>query len=243
MWQPRLRYACLLITFTLALVQPAWADYRVTISVEGLACPFCTYGIEKRLKKLDFVQDIKSSLKDGKVTFRVTEGKTPDLDKVKAAVKRAGFTARDILLTAIGTLNFKDDKIWLALRRSKEKLSLADSASTLTPEIRKRLSELAKAGVVAAITGRPSDKKNAPSKLSVLRAEQVYSVGFQIKGKKCVKCVRRLTRSLKTTKGDYTASVDFGKSTVTVESIGQKPDVTVLRKLIVKAGFKLGDSN
>ena len=148
MWQPKLRHASLLILFILALVQPARADYRVTISVEGLACPFCTYGIEKRLKKLDFVRDIKSSLKDGKVTFRVTEGRTPDLDKVKAAVKRAGFTARDIQLTAIGTLKFKDKKIWLTLRGSKAKLSLADSVSAPTSETRKRLSKLAKAGVV-----------------------------------------------------------------------------------------------
>ena len=58
---------------------------------------------------------------------------------------------------------------WLALRGSKEKLSLADSASALTPEFRKRLSELAKSGVIVAITGRPSDRKDAPSTLSVLR--------------------------------------------------------------------------
>ena len=64
------------------------------LRVDGLACPFCAYGIEKQLSKLDGVARIDVDIAKGAVTVRLNDGATLDEATAKAAVKRAGFTLR-----------------------------------------------------------------------------------------------------------------------------------------------------
>ncbi len=64
------------------------------LSVDGLACPFCAYGIEKQLGKLDGVARVDVDIAKGAVMVRLDEGATLDEATAKAAVKRAGFTRR-----------------------------------------------------------------------------------------------------------------------------------------------------
>ena len=46
------------LLLAVVVVTQATAAELVTIKVEGLACPFCAYGIEKHLKKLDAVASV-----------------------------------------------------------------------------------------------------------------------------------------------------------------------------------------
>ncbi len=64
------------------------------LRVDGLACPFCAYGIEKQLGKLDGVARIDVDIENGAVTVRLNEGATLDEAAATAAVGRAGFTLR-----------------------------------------------------------------------------------------------------------------------------------------------------
>ena len=53
----------LFIGFTVTTVN-AQADTsqlngKITIEVDGLACPFCAYGLEKNLKEIDGVENIE----------------------------------------------------------------------------------------------------------------------------------------------------------------------------------------
>ena len=64
------------------------------LGVDGLACPFCAYGIEKQLSKLEGVARIDVDIEKGAVMVRLNEGATLDEATAKAAVKRAGFTLR-----------------------------------------------------------------------------------------------------------------------------------------------------
>lgn len=68
-----------------------------SIQVDGLSCPFCAYGLEKNLKKVNGIESVKIDMKTGKAT--VTMQKNIDVtDKsLRQAVKKAGFTARDIV--------------------------------------------------------------------------------------------------------------------------------------------------
>jgi len=67
-----------------------------TIWVDGLACPFCSYGIEKQLSKLPGVNSVKTDIKSGTVTLN-TKGNQKIADaKLRAAVDRAGFSVRKI---------------------------------------------------------------------------------------------------------------------------------------------------
>ena len=70
------------------------ADKSYVLGVDGLACPFCAYGIEKRLNKVDGVTGVEVDI--GKSTVRVTlqEGKTLSEVQARQAVDEAGFTLR-----------------------------------------------------------------------------------------------------------------------------------------------------
>lgn len=73
----------------------AWAKGLVyEVGVDGLACPFCAYGIEKQLSKLDGVEAVETDIKQGLVVVRVEDGKTLDKPQVEQAVKKAGFSLR-----------------------------------------------------------------------------------------------------------------------------------------------------
>jgi copper chaperone CopZ len=79
------------------VLMPAYAFavppvYR--LSVDGLACPFCAYGIEKQLSRLDGVEAVDVDIKDGAVRVTLAEGGRLDEATARAAVKRAGFSLR-----------------------------------------------------------------------------------------------------------------------------------------------------
>lgn len=67
-----------------------------TVYVDGLGCPFCAYGIEKKLKNLDAIQQMKVQLEEGRVLVSFKEDQTVTKDEIQKAVKNAGFTARKI---------------------------------------------------------------------------------------------------------------------------------------------------
>ncbi|MDQ6957463.1 MAG: heavy metal-associated domain-containing protein [Mariprofundaceae bacterium] len=67
-----------------------------SIQVDGLSCPFCAYGLEKNLKKVNGIESVKIDMKTGKATVTM-QANTEVTDKsLRQAVKKAGFTARDI---------------------------------------------------------------------------------------------------------------------------------------------------
>ena len=67
----------------------AGTHYRVM--VDGLACPFCAYGIEKKLSQLEGVDQLHTDIKKGEVTITMKDGKTLTAEAVGEAVKTAGF--------------------------------------------------------------------------------------------------------------------------------------------------------
>ncbi|MDX8378342.1 MAG: heavy metal-associated domain-containing protein [Mariprofundales bacterium] len=67
-----------------------------TIQVDGLSCPFCVYGLEKNLKKLNGVEQVDTNMTTGKAIVTLTGDPLVDDQTLRQAVKKAGFTARDI---------------------------------------------------------------------------------------------------------------------------------------------------
>ena len=74
----------------------AWAAGAVhRFQVDGLACPYCTYGIEKQLRAIPGVNAIKTSIKTSTVTVVMKDGAKLTRAQANQAVKAAGFTMRD----------------------------------------------------------------------------------------------------------------------------------------------------
>ena len=68
---------------------------RVTVEVDGLACPFCAFNLEKRILTLEGVpeeSDWKVSLEEGTAAFDWNPEVAFDEEAVREQVRRAGFT-------------------------------------------------------------------------------------------------------------------------------------------------------
>ena len=79
----------LALSVTNALAQ---ATYR--IHVDGLACPFCAYGIEKKLAAVEGVERVETDIASGSVAVTMAEGATLDEAAARQAVNAAGFSLR-----------------------------------------------------------------------------------------------------------------------------------------------------
>ena len=69
---------------------------KVAVRVDGLACPFCAYGMEKKLDRLDGVEKMDIKINEGLVVLYFSEDARIDEALIEKKVKEAGFTPRQI---------------------------------------------------------------------------------------------------------------------------------------------------
>ena len=215
---------------------------QVSLSVEGLGCPFCVYGLEKKLKKVEWVEDLRIDLKSGMAVMTPEEGKTPDLSAFNTAVKKAGFTPGEMKITAVGKVVFKGKGAFLKLRNADREYHLFDKgvahAEGLTQATRARLADLEKDGTVVAITGSVHEHADEPAGLSVDQVEEVKTTVLSIEGMTCELCADRLARLLEEKEGVSRTSVSFAAKRAEVESLGRPLDPALLIKTVEGAGFQ-----
>ncbi len=85
----------IVITLALFLLLPlAYADSTYSLGVDGLACPFCAYGIEKKLSAIEGVEKMEVDIRSGQVIVTMTEDASLSEDRARQAVNDAGFTLR-----------------------------------------------------------------------------------------------------------------------------------------------------
>ncbi len=80
------------LLFASFAVQAKPLTYELT--VDGLACPFCAYGIEKKLGAIDGVTGIEIDINKGVVRVTMSEGAKLEEPAARKAVKSAGFSLR-----------------------------------------------------------------------------------------------------------------------------------------------------
>ena len=87
-----IRIAVLAVSLVLPTLN-AWANPATyQLRIYGLACPFCAYGVEKKLVRTEGVKSIKIDIDAGIVTVIMASGATLSEAKAKQIVKDAGFT-------------------------------------------------------------------------------------------------------------------------------------------------------
>ncbi|NOZ11821.1 MAG: heavy-metal-associated domain-containing protein [Gammaproteobacteria bacterium] len=77
------------------------AGTQYQMRVDGLACPYCAYGIEKKLKKIEGVKKIEVDLNKGLVTVNVVDGVKLTEEQMTKLFKDAGFTYRSMIEKAL----------------------------------------------------------------------------------------------------------------------------------------------
>lgn len=85
------------LLLTLISTTAVWAaGTRYVMRVDGLACPYCAYGVEKKLKQIDGVEHIDVDLNKGVVTVDVADGVQLTEPQMQQLFKDAGFTYRSM---------------------------------------------------------------------------------------------------------------------------------------------------
>lgn len=92
-----MKIATAVALFFMTVSSALWAgESSVQIRVKGMACPFCVYGIEKKLKQVEGVSDVKSDFKQSLITVQPEPDSRPDVKALEQAVKEAGFSVDSI---------------------------------------------------------------------------------------------------------------------------------------------------
>ena len=100
------KHVGLTLLATAIFVAPAWAQVEsATVAVDGLACPFCAYGVEKRLKKVGGVESVRVSFRDNEVTLSAKNNESIAVGEIPQAIQKAGFSPGAIEISAVGQLS------------------------------------------------------------------------------------------------------------------------------------------
>lgn len=89
--------------FTASASEPASPTYN--LQVDGLACPFCAYGVEKQFSAVKGVDKIDIDIKTSIITLTMKKGTALDEATARKAVKDAGFSLRDFKKVQSNGLN------------------------------------------------------------------------------------------------------------------------------------------
>ncbi|MBO1223189.1 MAG: heavy-metal-associated domain-containing protein [Candidatus Scalindua sediminis] len=100
---------------------------KVQVKLDGLVCTFCAYNLEKKLKRIEAVEDLKILVNAGLAEFKIKEGKSIDVDEIKKAVKDSGFTPRDIVVTIKGRIEEADGQMTLRVDNVSDIFILKDN--------------------------------------------------------------------------------------------------------------------
>ncbi len=89
-------YKILAISFLLGmgLTSQAQSDRdQMEVQVDGLGCPFCAYGLEKKFKEFKGIKNVKIDMETGIFTFSYPASKELTLKQIEDQVDNAGYTA------------------------------------------------------------------------------------------------------------------------------------------------------
>lgn len=88
------------VVLGLLMSMPLWASCtHYEMRVDGLACPYCAYGIEKKLTAIDGVQGFDVDLDAGIVRVDVIGGVELKEAAMKQLFNDAGFTYRSMTIS------------------------------------------------------------------------------------------------------------------------------------------------
>ncbi|KAA3616807.1 MAG: copper chaperone [Calditrichaeota bacterium] len=71
---------------------------KIHIEVDGLSCPFCAYGLEKKLKALDSIDTLDININEGLIKIFLKKDKQISKTEIREKVAEAGFTFRKLVV-------------------------------------------------------------------------------------------------------------------------------------------------
>ena len=110
--------------FTLTLfsinVSAQFERDQIEVQVDGLGCPFCAYGLEKKFKEFKGIKNAKIEMETGQFTFTYPSKKAISLEMIESQVDKAGYTAVSTkIMRADGTVEESKENITALTEESK----------------------------------------------------------------------------------------------------------------------------
>ncbi len=97
---------------------------RIELTVDGLACPFCTKGLGMRLEKVEHVTSISIHLQKGVAEIGFDKKSLPDFRALWHAVGEAGFTPSKLSIEAVGKLAGEKGTLHLSVSFNGQNLTI-----------------------------------------------------------------------------------------------------------------------
>ncbi len=70
---------------------------QIQVTILGMSCPFCAYGVQQKLQRLDGVEDLEVELSTGLATLTLEEEADLSNELLLETVKVSGFEAAKIV--------------------------------------------------------------------------------------------------------------------------------------------------
>ena len=154
----------------------AQAELRTAeLRVNGMSCPFCAFGIEKKLRRVNGVNQVEVLLDEGRIRVMFFAKNTATVRDIEMAVDDAGFQLLGLSVDVEGSLVEDDGAMVLqAGDASRFRLveSNAETVQQLSPETELQVRTKAGGGRVL-ISGEVHSHRNALPALLVERVESV----------------------------------------------------------------------
>ena len=131
---------------------------EATTTIEGLTCPFCSFGAKKRLKTVDGVGKVTVDVGKGIAALQAEPGQSIDVQQIPEAVKKAGFAPGTVRIVAIGRVQNDNGRLLLHLSGQEERFLLEETDTVQ----RATLLSFMDKGVEIEVTGRWSLSETEP---------------------------------------------------------------------------------
>lgn len=150
------------------------------LQVDGLSCPFCALGLDKRLKQRAGLEGIQVHLKQGVTEAALPQGHGLDVGKLRRAVQEAGFTLRSVKLKVIGTINRDDEHFTVVSRHDGTTFLLFDAehqdteaSTTLNQALRQQLEHAQQTNKLVKLSGLVHGHAGLPAGLLIESFEEL----------------------------------------------------------------------
>lgn len=101
---------------------------KVDQEVYGMDCAPCAYGLERGLKKMEGLQQVRVSLNDGKAYLGLADENKLTLRSIQEEVKKNGFSAKKAEVTIMGNAT-KEDGQWF-IETDNERFAISQDTPT-----------------------------------------------------------------------------------------------------------------
>lgn len=100
----------LILIFLTFLSVNLFAQTNVEVRVDGLACPFCAYGLEKKFETVEGIENLKIDFKRGILSFTLKDKNVLPEEEIRKKVNEAGFTPRNVKFIEIKIESESEEK-------------------------------------------------------------------------------------------------------------------------------------